>query len=190
VTRLGPIALVRRGYRALADGDEAAAGASFRQAIAAELPPLHDQGDVEATVDRVAAEAGVARAHLELARIALDRGLDGDAAYWIEAGRASLKKAVPLVRESMEGWFLVVEARLGLRRGDARGVARRLGKARDDGVVEAGEAMLLLAVAADRAGDLELFAKALGAARLRSAEVADLGPLLERHAQNGGAGNP
>ena len=90
-----------------------------------------------------------------------------------------------MLRPSVETEIVLVESRRDLRRGEARGAARRLGKAWNDGWLESGEGLLLLAIAAKQSGDDELAADAVEAARKRRAEVSDLGALLERNVEQG-----
>ncbi|HEX2463678.1 MAG TPA: M1 family aminopeptidase, partial [Thermoanaerobaculia bacterium] len=169
--------LLRRGYQALV-AEPAAAEARFREALAVEVPVAPNDADLEQQIDRATGQVIDVTANLELARLALDRGADGDAATWIASAKAALKKLTGVLRPGVETEIVLVESRLDLRRGDARGAARRLGKARNDGGLESGEGLLLIAIAAKQSGDDELAADAIEAARKRRAEVTDLGALL------------
>ena len=189
VTEMDKILLLRRGYQALAS-EPAAAEARFRDALAAEVPAAPNDADLEQQIDRATAQAVDVTASLELARLALDRGADGDATTWIESAKAALKKLAGVLRPAIETEILLVESRLDLRRGDARGAARRLGKAWNDGSLESGEGLLLLAIAARQSGDDELAADAVEAARKRRAEVSDLGALLDRKVEQGAGAAP
>jgi hypothetical protein len=179
VTKMDKSLLLRRGYQALAH-QRAAAEARFRDALAVEVPAAANDADLDQQIDRARAQVVDVTASLELARLALDRGDDGDATTWIVSAKAALKRLAGVLRPEIETEIVVVESRLDLRRGDARGAARRLGKARNNGSLENGEGLLLLAIAARQSGDDELAAQAVEEARKRRAEVSDLAPLIDR----------
>lgn len=155
-------------YRGL---DEAAAGrpeeAAKHLAAALAAPVSTDDEDSEATRKRDARDLD-ARIELVRARLALEAGQ-------IDAARASYDKASKVLRDA-DGWIagekLILDARLALARGDAKGAFKRLRKGvLKSGDVESTEAVLLLALAAKQSGNAKELAEAVKRAREAGVDV-------------------
>jgi len=157
-----------------AAGDADGARETVQRALSEEVTDV-PQGwedyfyDTDVTVE---GERLDARIHLTLARLDLDAGRVDDAAIDLDRARDVIK--------SRDRWYLarsllVVESRIELLSGDARAAYRRLKK----GVlgkrgIDNPETWALLAIAADAAGETEVFERA----STRADELGvDLGPL-------------
>lgn len=180
VTRPTKATWWRRAQAAASAGDLEVASSYFRKALATTAPapgPAAEENDEGGEGEDLPGEYWDVAAHLELARLALDRGTDDEAASRLESARASMKKLDLAYRWYLDSATELVQCRFDLRHGDSRSVAKRLERLWDAGALADAEGLLLLAVAAKATGDSDLFERALEAAEERRAEVGDLASL-------------
>ncbi|HET9766431.1 MAG TPA: M1 family aminopeptidase, partial [Thermoanaerobaculia bacterium] len=151
----------RQGLEAAVKGDVAAAEKLWKEAVAAKPSDPDEVRHVTQELD--------ATIELELARLRLDRGEDGEAAAAVKRAGDRLGRWAD---ESVRGEVDLLQSRLDLRAGRFAEAYRRLKKAvLRRGSVDSPEAHLLLAVAALRSGDRAAFDDAVVAAEERGADV-------------------
>ena len=151
----------RQGLEAAAKGDVAAAEKLWKEAVAAKPADPDEVQHVTQELD--------ATIELELARLRLDRGEDGEAAAAVKRAGDRLGRWAD---ESVRGEVDLLQSRLDLRAGRFAEAYRRLKKAvLRRGSIDSPEAHLLLAVAALRSGDRHAFDDAMAAAEERGADV-------------------
>jgi len=156
-----------QGETAAAAGDAAAAAAFYDKALAAREPPPDDGRTVYYNNLKERERRLNAWIELSRARLQLDRGDEAAAEAAIGRAQRTLGEDYPTVR--------VLRARLEIRRGDYEKAWRRLRK----GVIasetlDTSEAYVLMAVAAQKSGHADDFAKALKWAKDTGADVSAL----------------
>jgi len=165
-------ALCHRGNDLSASGQNDEAVKMLNQALSAEVWS-GDPSDKPSNLE-LASRSRLfdGRAHLALARIALDRGKLDEAA-------SELEKAKKGLRSVIGGWLAeelrVVEARLDVRRGDYDRAFKRLNKAllkRED--IDSTEGFVLLAIAAQKTGHAEELKKAKDAVKESGSDLSAL----------------
>ncbi len=180
VTRPTKATWLRRGQSAAGAGDVETAGSYFRRALetpAASPGVAGAQDGRGGEGENRPGDYWDTLAHLALARLALDRRADSEAASQMDSARASMKKLGPDHRESVGTVAELVQSRLDLRGGDSSRVANRLDRLWKEGDLDDAEGLLLLAVAARASGEPELLTRVLEAAEERRADLGDIASL-------------
>jgi tetratricopeptide (TPR) repeat protein len=160
--------LLLQGHKAATSGDPDAAAALYEQALKVKEPPPDDGRTVY--YENLKRQERWLDGQIELsrARLFLDRGDEAAADSALDRAQRALGDDNETIR--------VLRARLEVRRGDYERAYKRLRK----GVIasetlDTSEAYVLLAIAAQKTGNTEDFAKALKWAKETGADLAALG---------------